>query len=207
MERPFKAKVRAFLLVVAISLLTGVGFGFMAGYWAGSQSQMTDAHKQFGDTSPVLSGQDMGAAEGEPMNRATRPPEEAMPPVPDPNASNGPKAEGKVDFSFYNDLPKAKVSPGQKNQKSAQKTEIGQDGQLPAYILQVGSFSKRSEAEQHLNSLVSLGFPSTHIRQHNQDDQLLYRVIIGPFRERSEAQKIRKILQKNKINNFITVDY
>ncbi|MDP3561121.1 MAG: SPOR domain-containing protein [Legionellaceae bacterium] len=56
------------------------------------------------------------------------------------------------------------------------------------YMIQVGSFKNVREAEKMKISLVMKGF-DVNISTTNQQQMNWYRVIIGPFRSRSDAQK------------------
>ncbi|OGV31403.1 MAG: hypothetical protein A3E88_02985 [Legionellales bacterium RIFCSPHIGHO2_12_FULL_35_11] len=86
------------------------------------------------------------------------------------------------------------------NQKLAMPTPFSNDvkGEKPVaslnhsekFMLQVGSFKLKSEAEKMRAELVIKGF-DVSVSEVNAANAIWYRVMIGPFASRTEAQKIQ----------------
>lgn len=74
----------------------------------------------------------------------------------------------------------------------SQQATINKDG----YLVQIGSFKSRQEAERMKASLTLKGF-AVNIAQVNQQQTNWYRVVIGPFASRSLAEKARTSLARS----------
>lgn len=74
------------------------------------------------------------------------------------------------------------------------------------YIVQAGSFSKEQDAVQRTDELLTLGFDTAHTEIYvDEQDRILYRVIVGPFLDENDAVSVQSRLLASKIDNFIVV--
>ena len=67
------------------------------------------------------------------------------------------------------------------------------------YLIQIESYGKRVYAQEQLSSLLSLGLESYVEKTFSskQPDKLLFRVMSGPYLNKSEVNNAREILMKN----------
>lgn len=80
-----------------------------------------------------------------------------------------------------------------KNKLEEQK--LGQ-ASIDKFIIQVGSFKVKSEADKMRAALVMKGLNAS-ISEVNQQNVSWYRVVVGPFLTKQEAQKLQLNLAKN----------
>lgn len=59
-----------------------------------------------------------------------------------------------------------------------------------AWVVQIGSFSERKNAEKEVAALKDKGFPAFMSRFVTANEQVLYRVRVGPEKERARAEKL-----------------
>lgn len=59
-----------------------------------------------------------------------------------------------------------------------------------AWVVQIGSFSERKNAENEVAALKDKGFPAFMSRYVTANEQVLYRVRVGPEKERARAEKL-----------------
>ena len=65
-----------------------------------------------------------------------------------------------------------------------------------AWVVQVGSFGDRNNAENKVTALKAKGFPAFLSRFVSSDKSVLYRVRVGPEKDRTRAEKLAERLQK-----------
>ena len=99
-------------------------------------------------------------------------------------------------FIFYDDL---------KTQKVEVNPEIVDDREQGDYnyVLQAGSFKKRSDAEQRHATIAFLDLDSSIKKRKSKHGTIWYRIIVGPFTSRSRLQKARSTLISNEIKTLI----
>lgn len=73
-----------------------------------------------------------------------------------------------------------------------QSTKPGVDPFI--YFVQVGAFSKPEDAEQQRARLAMLGF-AAKVTERDQSGRTMYRVRLGPFQQRDEAESTQNKLQ------------
>ncbi len=106
-------------------------------------------------------------------------------------------------FNFYTILPELEVLiPEEEIRPPESKTPVGdaRDSE-PAkrYILQVGSFRNKQDAEKLKATVALLGLEAS-INQVTIDRERWHRVRIGPVNNRSELNRNISLLQRNNIN-------
>ena len=79
-------------------------------------------------------------------------------------------------------------------------------GAVSAWVVQIGSFGDRKNAEKEVASLKAKGFPAFVRRFVTAEDKVLYRVRIGPEKDRSRAEKLSERLSKAGIKGQIVAD-
>ncbi|MGD2120057.1 MAG: SPOR domain-containing protein [Chromatiales bacterium] len=85
------------------------------------------------------------------------------------------------------------------DETAATQTRVG----LSSWMIQVGSFSSRENAEKLLQELRKQGFDS-HLEQAQVNQATVFRVRVGPEVERSNAEKLAKqIAEKFKLNGKV----
>jgi cell division protein FtsN len=106
-------------------------------------------------------------------------------------------------FDFYTILPELEVIiPDEEirmKKPRAQKESVQakKDG---SYILQAGSFKRHDQADRRKAKLALLGVNATIQRVTIHDNEVWYRVKIGPFDDLKRLNNIRTKLFKNDIN-------
>jgi len=106
-----------------------------------------------------------------------------------------------------NQQPIAEVSPEPvltasqelDSSKSSSKSEAAKVEQIvndpgAAWVVQIGSFGERNNAEKQIEELKRKGFPAFLRRYVKNDKQALYRVRVGPEKDRVRAEKLSERL-------------
>ena len=75
-----------------------------------------------------------------------------------------------------------------------------------AWVVQIGSFGDRKNAEKEVASLKVKGFPAFLRRFVTAEDKVLYRVRVGPEKDRARAEKLSERLSKAGIKGQIVAD-
>ena len=114
-----------------------------------------------------------------------------------PTQSGAGAAGDAPDFEFWDRLPNASVAP------DTAPYENG--GAVPAaprapmeYLVQAGAFHRAGAAERQRAELLLAGLPAS-TSTVGVDDDVLYRVIVGPFESRSESQAAMRQLRDRNI--------
>ena len=103
-------------------------------------------------------------------------------------------------FNFYTILPEFEVlipeeeTRPPENKKATSGTDVSK-----RYILQVGSFRNRQDAERRKATVALLGLEAS-INQVSINNEKWHRVRIGPVNSRSELNQNLSLLQRNDIN-------
>jgi cell division septation protein DedD len=106
-------------------------------------------------------------------------------------------------FAFYELLPNYEVVVPKDSVKSGQKPQQPALAQPGEYLIQVGSFQTRKEADQQKAKLALLGVES-RIEQVTIDNQRnWFRVRIGPERDADKVQQLVSRLEENQIEALV----
>ncbi|MGE5343842.1 MAG: SPOR domain-containing protein [Candidatus Omnitrophota bacterium] len=96
-------------------------------------------------------------------------------------------------------------SPKDEQVEPAIKKETAKAGKkAPYYAVQVGAFSDHSNAEKYAAKFSDLGYPIA-ISPSNKDNKKLFRVWVGNFKARGDAQRDREKLEKSEKRQFSIV--
>lgn len=111
-------------------------------------------------------------------------------------------------FTFYELLPnyevvipKESLKPQARNAPPPAAGETATSGER--YLIQVGSFQERKEAEQQKANLALLGVESRVEKVTIDDGQTWYRVRIGPEKDPQRVQAILAQLEENEITALV----
>lgn len=137
---------------------------------------ITDANEVI-DTETVVTNNDAGK-ETEAQQEAA---EREIAPVPVPRATQ-PQSESKIATET------AKPKPAEPTTKSATK-ETDKPVGLSAWVVQLGSFATKVNADKLNLRLRKAGFPA-FVEPLKQGDKIVYRVRVGPELLRSDADKL-----------------
>lgn len=106
-------------------------------------------------------------------------------------------------FNFYTILPELEVLiPEEEIRPPENRTAVGEtrrDEPAKRYILQVGSFRNKQDAEKLKATVALLGLEAS-INQVTIDREKWHRVRIGPVNNRRELNQNISLLQRNNIN-------
>ena len=106
-------------------------------------------------------------------------------------------------FDFYTILPELEVIiPDEeirmkKPRSHKESAQVKKDG---SYILQAGSFKRYDQADRRKAKLALLGVTANIQRVTLHDNEVWYRVKVGPFNDLKRVNNIRTKLFKNNIN-------
>jgi cell division protein FtsN len=105
-------------------------------------------------------------------------------------------------FSFYEMLPSYEVViPGNKTEKSKDATPtIAEPGE---YVIQVGSFRSREEADTQKAKLALLGMESRVEQVTIDNKDTWFRVRIGPEKDPAKVQSLVARLSENSIQSYL----
>lgn len=118
----------------------------------------------------------------------------------------------KSRFAFYELLPSQEVViPKEKLKEEAAKPDAGKPAapskDEPAgggrYLIQVGSFRERKEADQQRANLALLGVESRVEKVTIDNDTTWYRVRIGPEKDQHRVENILSRLEENNIQAMV----
>jgi len=109
-------------------------------------------------------------------------------------------------FAFYELLPNYEVvipKEALRESKPVPAIENSQPASPGRYLIQVGAFKERSEAEQQKASLALLGVESRIEKVTIDNDQTWYRVRIGPEKDQRRVENILARLEENDIKAMV----
>ena len=113
-------------------------------------------------------------------------------------------AKSKLSADPLGDLAKAK-SESKAEKKSEVKTDaaIASSGTDPfSYFIQAGAFRTPEDAEQQRAKLLLMGFQAK-VTEREQSGRTVYRVRLGPFDKKDEADKAKEKLDGNAIETAL----
>lgn len=142
-------------------------------------------------------------------------------PLAGKNATNPPQASGEVSNVTVPDpdvvtAPKAAASAAAKTAKPAvsddplgdlakSRTQAPSAGSGPdpfSYFIQAGAFRTPEDAEQQRARLLLLGMQAK-VTEREQSGRTVYRVRVGPFDKKEEADKVKERLDNNSIETAL----
>jgi cell division protein FtsN len=110
-------------------------------------------------------------------------------------------------FDFYTILPKSQTAAPQTMVNRATSTTISNKSNASAtkliYILQLGEFKEYSAADELKAEIVLQGY-EVNITPNKKNALTLYRVWLGPYQTREQAQQQQKNLLSNQIKSVVT---
>lgn len=109
-------------------------------------------------------------------------------------------------FAFYELLPNYEVVIPKEALKGGKPVPAIENSQPPSpgrYLIQVGAFKERSEAEGQKASLALLGVESRIEKVTIDNDQTWYRVRIGPEKDQRRVETILARLEENDIKALV----
>ena len=109
-------------------------------------------------------------------------------------------------FAFYELLPNYEVVIPKEALKQGKPVPALEDSQPAApgrFLIQVGSFKDRAEAEQQKANLALLGIESRIEKVTIDNAQTWYRVRIGPERDQRRVENILARLEENEIKALV----
>ena len=120
---------------------------------------------------------------------------------PQPAAASKSEPESKQEpkFNFYTILPELEVLIPEDEIKPPESKKTATIDASKRYILQVGSFRSRQDAERRKATVALLGLEAS-INQVSIDNEKWHRVRIGPVNNRRELNENMKLLNRNNIN-------
>jgi cell division septation protein DedD len=143
-------------------------------------------------SSPSTAGEKLSYAERlgssepakEQLKAAPAPPE--TPPTPRGDSAPAPRAAAKTAAATKNTPPAAPAAPA-----AASSEPAG-----PGFAIQVAAIRERDEAETMVKRLVGKGYPAYVVVPRPGEPSQIYRVRVGKFQDRREADTVAARLQK-----------
>jgi hypothetical protein len=157
-------------------LLVGVALGFAgaAGWYISRPAQVEAALEPLGDK-----------AKGGGKKKITIPPKEPS------------------RFAFYELLPNYEVVIPKEQLKPEARQPAAIDPSPGRYLIQVGSFRDRKEADQQRANLALLGIESRIEKVTIDNEQSWYRVRIGPEKDQRRVETILARLEENDVKAMV----
>ena len=124
-------------------------------------------------------------------------------------AANGKKKitippKEKSRFDFYDILPNAVVVvPKEATRSEPRASATPADSPPGRFLIQVGAFRERSEADARKANLALLGIESRIEKVTIDNDQTWYRVRVGPERDQRRVETILTRLEENEIKALV----
>jgi cell division protein FtsN len=103
-------------------------------------------------------------------------------------------ADPAAQYDFYSMLPKFEVEVPQKGKTPPRDTAQATVEQPGAYVLQVGSYRNRDDAERLRSKLDKLGIEAK-VQHVSIDADELHRVLVGPIRDLGKLNSTRRELR------------
>jgi cell division protein FtsN len=135
---------------------------------------------------------------------APAPPTPAQKPAPAarPTPPFEPKAEQAPRFDFYTLLPEMEVEITDDKLNEAMQA-LPKSADRGPYILQVGSFRRHDEADNLKARLALLGIEASIQTVIIRDDDIWYRVRVGPYNSIRDLAQVRNRLNRNNIQHML----
>ena len=122
-------------------------------------------------------------------------------------------------YTFYNELPKIEVAIPREYSRPAQAAAPGKPAPAPvkpppaevkqalaapgAYLIQVGAYKSREEADRQRAKLALIGYESRIEQVTLSERDVRFRVRVGPQASLSAAQDVLARLESNSISGFL----
>lgn len=90
--------------------------------------------------------------------------------------------------------------------KSASFAEKARDGKVKAWVLQVGSFTEKKNADALKNKLLAKDFPA-YVKIFNVNNTRIYRVLVGPKINKKAMQQVAKNIDAMFRLNSLIMEY
>jgi cell division septation protein DedD len=178
-----------FLLFGAVVLLS-------AGVWIFLQTMDQSSHSESSPSSPAATA------------------------VPSPVIHNDSSDHDTPAFTFYETLqdpahakseplvlepkPKPPAAPGLASGQTIRQADHAPRQRLRGYILQVAAFRERSTAMNLINRLEKKGYSAYLLVRHIENQGILYRVRLGPYGTRSQAEEMaRRLKAEERLGSYI----
>ena len=130
----------------------------------------------------------------------TEPPaENAAAPVPSTAKSTSTTAKAAVSNDPLGDLAKAKSAP---KPDKADVAAAGAGADPFSYFIQAGAFRTPEDAEQQRAKLSLMGYQAK-VTEREQSGRTVYRVRLGPFDKKDDADKTKEKLESNAIETAL----
>lgn len=128
--------------------------------------------------------------------------DEADPSVAEPSPAAAQAAEEAAQYDFYDILPNFEVVIPDRDPTPTRDVPSRAVTEPGRYLLQVGSFSTHKDADQRQATLALLGVEAT-IQRVTIDDDVFYRVRVGPIEDLDELNRARHRLAEAHIEALL----
>ena len=133
----------------------------------------------------------------------TAPPaENAAAPVPSTAKSTSTTAKSAVSNDPLGDLAKAKSAPKPDKPDKSDVAVVGSGADPFTYFVQAGAFRTPEDAEQQRAKLSLMGYQAK-VTEREQSGRTVYRVRLGPFEKKVDADKAKEQLESNAIETAL----
>ena len=133
----------------------------------------------------------------------TAPPaENAATPVPSTAKSTSTTAKSAVSNDPLGDLAKAKSAPKPDKPDKSDVAVVGSGADPFTYFVQAGAFRTPEDAEQQRAKLSLMGYQAK-VTEREQSGRTVYRVRLGPFEKKVDADKTKEQLEGNAIETAL----
>lgn len=136
----------------------------------------------------------------------TRKPELPLPPAaPTADTEQNTAKPVDVQFDFYTVLPKMAVTTEKIKAPvilppPAETTHQTQPTLAGGYVLQVAALSQLSDANRYRDQIQALGY-RVFVQEYRNNNQLLYRILVGPYASLDLAQRDQAQLKQKNLNS------
>ena len=133
----------------------------------------------------------------------TAPPaDDATAAVPSTAKSTSTTAKSAVSNDPLGDLAKAKSAPKPDKPDKSDVAVVGSGADPFTYFVQAGAFRTPEDAEQQRAKLSLMGYQAK-VTEREQSGRTVYRVRLGPFEKKVEADKTKEQLEGNAIETAL----
>lgn len=109
------------------------------------------------------------------------------------------------------ELPKGKISEEKKpsvkrasrDEKETRADQENKPNQSEKFTLQIAALRSYSEADRLKAQLLLLGFQGIHIKKISKGQEIWFRVTVGNYSSRKDAESAKRKLQQNSVNGLI----
>lgn len=143
------------------------------------------------------------SAPTQPTAKAEQPAPQLPPPKLAPKQPDPPASEEKSRFEFYTLLPQMEIAVSDAHVKEALDRPARKAETDGPYILQAGSFRRLEEADNLKARIALLGFEAQIQTVVIRDNDVWYRVRVGPYDSVRELAKAQTRLRRNDIETMV----